>query len=611
MSWIQKLYETYECCAAAQAAGEKPWPVAHVVKRAHIEVAIDDKGNFRRVRKLERTESSTLIPVTEFSAGRTRDIAPHPLCEELGYCAPDMPEPDAAKNRQYLDQLKTWSSSEHAHPKVKSIRAYLLKMRLWSDLVAQQVFPVVVEDSQRRKTKVDAEKVFVRWRVEATGDPCSGTWDDDSLIAAWIAFDRAQNDPRGGICMVTGDLARIGKKHPRFLRNPSDGAKLISANDDAGYTFRGRFTDDKKEYGKQTCSVGFDVSQKAHNALRWLIARQGHRNGDQAFVSWAIAGKSIPDPLANTLEILGIVDVPDTGSTITDTAQAFALRLSKAMAGYRAKLDATDDIVVMGLDSATPGRMAITFYRELKGSEFLERVEAWHTLCAWPQNFGRDSRFTGAPAPRDIAEAAYGRRLDDNLRKATVERLLPCIVDSVPLPRDLVASVRRRVTNRVGLELWEWEKCLGIACALYKGYHKERNYRMALEPDRTTRDYLYGRLLAIAEHIEGRALHIAGEKRDTTAARLMQRFADRPYSTWKTIELSLTPYKTRLRTQRAGFLYEMEKLLDAVMVSFAGESFTQDAALAGEFLLGYHCQRQALRPDSSSTVKDGSTETND
>ena len=255
--------------------------------------------------------------------------------------------------------------------------------------------------------------------------------------------------------------------------------------------------------------------------------------------------------------------------------------------------------------------MAITFYRELKGSEFLERVEAWHSLFAWPQNFSKDSRFVGAPAPRDIAEAAYGRRLDDKLRKATVERLLPCIVDSVPLPRDLVASVRRRATNRVGLERWEWEKCLGIACALYKGHHKERNYRMALEPDRTTRDYLYGRLLAIAEHIEGRALYIAGEKRDTTAARLMQRFADRPYSTWKTIELSLTPYKTRLRTQRAGFLYEMEKLLDAVMVSFAGESFTQDAALGGEFLLGYHCQRQALRPDGSATAKDDPTETND
>jgi len=76
---------------------------------------------------------------------------------------------------------------------------------------------------------------------------------------------------------------------------------------------------------------------------------------------------------------------------------------------------------------------------------------------------------------------------------------------------------------------------------------------MTLETDRTSRDYLYGRLLAIAEHIEGRALYVGGETRDTTAAKLMQRFADRPASTWRTIELALTPSKSRLRAKRAGF----------------------------------------------------------
>lgn len=117
-----------------------------------------------------------------------------------------------------------------------------------------------------------------------------------------------------------------------------------------------------------------------------------------------------------------------------DTAQSFALRLKRAIAGYGTKLDPSTDIVVMGIDSATPGRMGITFYRELKGSEFLNRIEAWHANSAWPQYFGKDRKFIGAPAPRDIAEAAYGRRLDDKLSKATVERLLPCIIDGSQLP---------------------------------------------------------------------------------------------------------------------------------------------------------------------------------
>lgn len=618
MSWIQKLHESYPNCVRVACATNTPppWPISHLVKRAQVEVTVDAKGKLKRVKALSRAESPTLIPATESSAGRTRDISPHPLCEELGYCASDMPNVEAGKVRLYLAQLDAWCSSEFIHAKADAVRLYLSQKRLWTDLVSQEIFPVVIEDAQGRKTKIADEKVFLRWRVEIVGDPCSGTWEDESLIARWISFDRSQNKSVG-ICMVTGDSVRIGKKHPRFLRNPSDGAKLISANDDdyAGLTFRGRFTDGKKEYGRQTCGVGFELSQKAHSALRWLIQNQGYKNDTQAIVSWAVAGKQIPDWFADTLELCGIEEklvVPDLRNH--GVGQSFAIRLRNAIAGYGASLGQADDIVVMGLDSATTGRMAITYYRVLNGSEFLARIEAWHMKCAWLQNFGKDRKFIGAPAPRDIAEAAYGRRLDDKLRKAATERLLPCIVDGAPLPRDLVESTTHRASNRTGFDdKWEWEKCLGIACALFKGNHTERNYQMSLELDRKSRDYLYGRLLAIAEHIESLALFVAHEKpRDTSAARMMQRFADRPYSTWRTIELALAPYKARLRSSRGEFLFKMESLFDEVMCAFTGDDFTQDAPLSGEFLLGYHCQRKALKSaDDTPPAQDSATDSID
>ena len=92
----------------------------------------------------------------------------------------------------------------------------------------------------------------------------------------------------------------------------------------------------------------------------------------------------------------------------------------------------------------------------------------------------------------------------------------------------------------------EWNKALSITCALYRKLNKKEGYSMALEEDRKTRDYLYGRLLAAADCMERFALFTSDKKRDTNAARLMQRFSDRPCSTWKTIELSLSPYKARL-----------------------------------------------------------------
>ncbi|MDT3707938.1 MAG: type I-C CRISPR-associated protein Cas8c/Csd1 [Thiobacillus sp.] len=635
MSWIQKLHETYEQCKGREPSGAiSLMPISHTPQQAHIEITLDADGSFKGAKIVQKEE--TIIPATEKSAGRTgRAPPPHPLCDKVQYCAADYSGHGGRKPaffKEYEEQLSAWCMSEFSHPKAKAVLAYVKKGSVVADLVAEKILYTDADgklltrwsstgpspDIFRLLTAKDGERdqgdAFVRWHVREANNPCTAVWEDVALQAAWARFDASTKVLRG-VCMVTGEeQSALAMSHPKRLRHAGDGAKLISANDASGYTFRGRFTDDT---GQQACGLGYEITQKAHNALRWLILRQAYRNEEQVIVTWAVAGKSIPDPFQDSLSlILGSealmpeseIEQPDIG----DAGQAFGLRLKKAIAGYRAKLDPTEDIVVMGLDSATPGRMAITYYRELQGSEFLDRIQNWHEQLAWPQNFGKESRFIGAPAPRDIAEVAFGRRLDDKLRKATVERLLPCIIDGRSLPRDLVESTVRHTCNRIGLEHWEWEKNLGIACSLFKGFFKDKEtYQMTLETERTSRDYLYGRLLAIAEHIEGRALYVGGETRDTTAAKLMQRFADRPASTWRIIEPALKPYMSRLRAKRPPFLREMEKLLDEVIPSFQGDDFMDDSKLSGEFLLGYHCQRQVLNPpktDKPSSNDDVPTE---
>ena len=625
MSWIQKLYETYERNAGYEPDGsELLMPICHTTQQVQIEIVLDADGTFKRATVLDKNVCNTMIPCSEESGGRAGSKpAHHPLCDKLQYVAADFLDfggdvtSGFAKQplepyQKFLAALQAWAASDYGHPKLNAILRYIGHGHIVSDLMHVGVLQPDTEGKILKKWSGEKEQTpaifkviqatqtpdeaFVRWRVEELGNPVSSTWQDGALIEAWVKYYQDRQTKRG-YCMVTGEDKALSLQHPAKLRHGGDKAKLISSNDTTGYTFRGRFLD-----SDEAASVGFEVTQKAHNALRWLIARQAYRNGDQVVVSWSVGGKPVPNPFFSTFDLLGI-ELPTqmAASEIGDVAQAFALRLKNAIRGYGKELAPTDDIVVMGLDSATPGRMAITFYRELKGSEFLDRIETWHIKCAWPQDFGKDRKFVGAPAPRDIAEAAYGRHVDDKLRKAVVERLLPCIVDSSSLPRDLVESTTRRASNRTGFEdKWEWEKCLGIACALFKGSQTERDYQMTLETDRKTRDYLYGRLLAIAENIESRALFVARETRDTTAARLMQRFADRPYSTWRTIELALVPYKTRLRASRGGFLFKMDMLLDDVMGAFSGDDFTQDGPLSGEFLLGYHCQRQALKPSNDA-----------
>jgi len=626
MSWIQKLYETSVAIDKIQLSrADRPWPVSHMAKKAHVEVAIDGNGNFRGVRPLGWDEAITIIPVTESSANRTNTDAPHPLCEELSYCAADLPGRKEKRFSSMIHLLESWDRPQNSHPKVKAVKAYLQQGKLYKDLSKNNIFPFKTVNPKGKKTPVDDRKVFVRWRIEEPGNPCSGTWEDESLIESWINFDASQNIPKQEsrpFCMLSAQSVRIAKGHHRFLRTSDDGAKLISSNDSEGFTFRGRFTDTKVDTGRQACTVGYVESQKAHNALRWLIRRQGyHKVEDEfvrCFVAWAVSCKQIPDPCANSWDFLGKdFQTKDTSTSQTgDVGQSFALRFKKKLAGYKANIADTEDIVVLGMDSATPGRMAITFYRELPGSEFLERIEKWHSNFAWFQNYGRDKDdkkklilFQGAPAPKDIAWCAYARRLgekselkvDNKLLNVTVERLLPSIIDGRPIPHDLVEQCVRRTSNRVSFKQEkdgrqpDFEKCLGITCSMYKGFYNERGYIMALEEERGSRDYLYGRLLAVADQIESTALQLAKENRGTTASRLMQRFSDRPFSTWKNIEEALKPYKDRIRAKYPPLLEGYDELLDVIHSRIIAANYIADTRLTGEYLLGYHCQRQWLR----------------
>lgn len=629
MSWIEKLYRTYENNLEHiyYSSDAVPLlPLHHSMQQAQVQLVLDADGNFKRAFVISKGDAQTIVPATEESAGRSgAKIAPHPLFDTLQYIAGDYLDwggnPRKKKNesgyKPYINGLKAWVDRSGSC-KLRSVLTYLQKGCVIKDLVTHGI---LFSDSQRQlaenwtgpteapaifkaiksANKKGQYEAFVRFSVEIPGDPQSTLWKDSEIQESWVRYYSTLQLDRD-ICMVTGENMNIASNHPKNIRFPGDGAKLISSNDDQGFTYLGKFTRDK-----EACAVGMDVTQKAHSALRWLIARQGYQDKDreQVVVAWAVSGSDVPDPCADTFALLfgENTEVPRYESGYT--ADEVGAHLAKRIAGYSVNLGDTTDVVVMGLDSATLGRMAITFYRELTGSELLKRVQTWHEGCCWLQRFENGKVFIGAPSPRDIAETAYGRRLDDKLRKATVERLLPCIVDGTPIPRDLVESCVRRASSRQGIKASDWEKALGIACALYRHHYQERGYSMALDRDRTTRDYLYGRLLALAERIEGLALYVAGEKRETNAGKLMQRFAERPYSTWLTIETSLTPYKARLRTTRSGFLYNTETEIDEVHKLFDVDDFVSDDRLTGEFLLGYHCQRAVLNakaPQGADTV---------
>ena len=667
MSWMQKLYRTYneveENTDLSDSDKVMLAPLWHSPQTAHINITLDGDGNFISARVLS-DKPIVMLPVTESSEGRTSGLAPHALADSLQYIAKDLgltytaeitQEVEGSNGKKktvkekkeelifklYSDQLDKWCAFTE-NPKILAIQKYVHKGTVLADLIKTKVVPtddqgnlldnwIEKESNGRSKPelfnilakeqgKFEIRKALVIWSVELPNDLTPETWRDKAVQQSWGEYYQSTLDSQ--FCMMMGEERQIRESHPAKLTYTGDKAKLISANDKDGYTFRGRF-----ETSNQASSISAEVSHKSHAALRWLITRQGIRNGEQVTVAWAISGKDVPSPMRDSFDYFDINNI-DTSTDETEInnpsenangaidwsvniGQQAAAIIKKKLHGYKKALKEHEQISLLMLDSATPGRMALTYYQEFLPADYFANLDAWIDDFSWyqrhsiekPNGKKTDKKTLWAflpPSPFAIGYAVYGQALSDTLKKQLYARLLPVIAGgkNVPIPYDLVQQSFQTACNPNGSEHWEWERNIGVACALYKGWRarhqnpsQRRTYPMSLDMENRSRDYLYGRLLAIAENIESYALYLAEEKRATTAERYMQRFAEHPFATWRNIELALKPYQDRLRSRGKD---TGTQAIGEIMELFQRNDFICDEKLSGEFLLGYHCQKMEI-----------------
>jgi CRISPR-associated protein Csd1 len=616
VTWLKHLTETYDRHAKVVGLFEKKSnereyaliPVSHTTQSAHIEVNLNRYGEYRSARVVEKAESSTIIPCTEASASRTSKPVPYPLFDKLIYVAGDyaayVETEEDTPHDDYMQQLLAWCDSPFGHSKVRSVYDYLRKGTLIADLVRDGVLwlndrgkllekcPPELERELGKKPDIfkviasEQSAAFVRFAVDIPGEAESRLWRDRSVQNAFIAYCGMQLADQE-LCYVMGELLPSADKHASRIRHSGDKTKLISANDTSGFTFRGRF-----KTSREAAVVSYDVSQKAHNALKWLIERQGFMLDGKVFIVWGTGKLDVPDPLGDSLSLM-LEESPDPEESGDSTHKEYARQIRLALNGYRHRSEHRDNVVIMVLDAATPGRLSIVYYRDMNKELYLDRIQAWHEGCSWLHRYRKDTSknvlsFVGAPATRDIAFAAYGDKAGDKVVKGLMERMLPCVVDGQRIPNDIVRSAVFRASNPVAMDTWEWEKTLSIACALVKKHHEREGFDLGLNTETEDRSYLFGRMLAIADVLERRALG-REEKRATNAIRYMNAFAQRPARTWAIIQSCLQPYQARLGTE-AGYL---NRLLDEVGARLRLEDFT-DQALSGVYLLGFYSQRQAI-----------------
>lgn len=642
MGLFQNLLETYDKCSEAVGVAQTDangnmnekktlLPIFHMTFKSEINIVIDNDGKFVSASR-DKKETTIVIPCTESSSGRSSGAAPHPLCDQLDYIGGINEE----KIGKYLTGLSLWKDNI---PELNAIYVYVSGRTIIDDLLQNGVFydneylSENIESDERPLNIEKIRKIGVRFTVQ-TNDNYVNVWESRNLRNAWIdhlnsstAYNDLSFDYLSGMPVV-----KIAAQHPKNINSLTGNAKLLSCNDTSGFTFRGRF-----EKQDDAVIVDYTQSQKMHQILRWLIANYGYSVESQVIVTWGVDSDTEVNARSyvNSFDLFEDLHSFKTEADILSKAGShiyddYATKLKNLLQGY-GNADSIKQhsrkICIAAFDAATTGRMGLVFYQELMEDEYLDSIVNWHIdtsyfLTTWikeKDNKGKDKsilvNYIGAPSYDDILFAVYGKshgdKSYDTLKKKTRKQLLECMFGNFHFPKNMVEMAANRASNSMSFtdsngrfSESDWNRSVSITCALARKFYKQQKeeIQLELETGRTDRDYLYGRLLSIADKLERTALYKADKQdtRATNATRLMSAFQVKPYSTWGQLYNQLIPYKNQLNG--AGYY---QSLIDNILVLFKKGEYEDNSPLSPLYLLGFSAQNRMLSKSNTKKELEG------
>lgn len=627
MSWMQKLCEAYDASITCDQSKESVMlvPLGFIRKKVKYHVVLTQDGRFVSADELMNESGFQEIPSTPQAESRTGDNgAPFPLTEQLKYLVYE--DENLKRFDRYMEQLNTWCEQPDAPGCLRAVYTYLDGHTLLDDLETQPNLKLkYFKNAEKREGAGEDRKAMVCFSVQMQDLSNDDLWLRADVRQSWSRFLADKLPGAREFCYVEGKMLPSVENHPKLQGN----AKLISAKDsEFPFQYKGRFVDDRS-----AALVSFDASVRAHNALIWLIERQGLQKYGMTWVVWNTNGAVMKVPIDENNgfdEVEEDEEYADSGPVI-DTFESYARAVNDAASGYGSKLhdynpERTNCAVVLGLEAATDGRMSVTYYQECSGNAYVGRLEEWYRDCCWWRyNWKKKTKEIITPNPDHIAIAVMGidavntakrdkkcEKSHTKLMRILQTRILACIVDKQPLPSDIV----RKAFNKVCAPLafvsgkdrqWSrsvWENSVDTACALFycfqrrgQGEHCEV-FAPELQVNSRNPDYLYGRLLAVADFIEEKAMD---RERDypTNAIRFMQQYVQRPFETWPRIHEKLIPSFKRLGSD--SIIYQ--KILSEIEQLFSEEDRYECRELSLAFLQGFSSQRQGLLKKWEQAVK--------
>lgn len=590
MNLIKNLVDIYDKLAAQDPFPDGLVPIGYTTFEAEIEIRIDENSNFLLAKKIDKGERTTLIPCSEQSESRTNQIEPHLLFDSLlylnnceNYVTTEVHKKYTGKkeikkyNECFMNTLKS-ILDKHDNEYIKIYYNYLLKNKLIDDLIKSNIFETIDETTNLIKEETEL-KQFVRFIIVKEDNTEINLSTNEDIIKFYQNIYMEKNSGIDGIDYNSGEKCKIGNLFPKKIRNTGDQAKLFSSND-SGFAYKGLFED---QY--QAVTIGKINADKSHNALKYLIKKQGIKLNDKIIL------------LFGTINNLNILD-DDYFSYFDDEINNYdsykelsdALKNKIYKKNEELNIDDTSYIDVVILDSLCKGRLSINYYKEFQGKQikkFIKNVDNWYIDTLW---YGYSQKKYFSFSPFNLAKITYCKESksssNEKVIKNTTMNLILKMINGEKINRSFVNLITNRASNPLKFEdKRNWNNIIKAACQINRKYYNDKFKKEVIPLEMENKEYEInyelGKLLAVCDLIEKSVSDEDHNHKETNAKKYFSNYMKNPMKTYALIFEKLLPYEKKLKSSY--LLKERQNIINNINPN----EFKLAKNLDGRALCGY------------------------
>lgn len=551
-------------------------------------------------------ENGNIVDVLDWRQERKKKMEPKPLKTPLVERTSGIKSKFLWDNTSYvLGASEKSKRSDKEHDAFKSFHKSILKDSNDKGLVAFLAFLDTWNPSN-----FQASPLFTKHGSEFLDKNLVFKLEDENqfihqrpaAMDIWAKSQEQAVDGGQGICLVTGEDARLVRLHPAIKGFVTTGSFIVSFNEESYTSYKGSLP--TKTKGNNS-SVNAPVSEQAAfaytTALNHLLRRDDNNRqrlqiGDATVVFWAQADDSKKAQAAEDL-FAEFFDPKDEDAQHTGRLEAALekVRQGLPLSDLNADLQENTRIFVLGL-APNASRLSIRFWETGNLKVFAERLAAhYHDLQLEPSPWRTPPalwRLLLSTAPnRD------GKAKSEDVPPQLAGELTRSILTGQRYPYSLLSTLIMRLRADGD------ERALGARAALIKAIlirarrlgqqiDNKGELPVSLDTKNTAPGYLLGRLFAVLENIQRAAL--GKEINATIRDRFYGSASATPASVFPVLVRNAQHHLSRLRKDKPGFAVNLEKDI-ADILDLLGTSFPKSLGLEaqGHFTIGYYHQTKA------------------